>query len=363
MTLTILKTDKDTLDAALEALEREVGLRLAIEDEEVRIEEQCVDAVLRIPGVPGNFAAEIKRWAPHTNLDALIYQILRLPMPKDQCMLIADYVNPEMAGRLRTEGIQFVDTMGNAYINAPPVYVYVKGQGKALKAAAPKSNRAFEPTGLKVVFAFLCNPQLVNAPYRTIADLAEVALGTVGWVVTGLKDAGLLIDKGRQKGRRLTNYQKLLDRWVEEYPLKLKPKQLIGTFIADTPSWLDELDVTQYGALLGGEAGAAKLTPYLKPKNMTLYTKDVFKNQLFTKARFRKAGDHTEGVQTVEVYRQFWNEGDWHHAFTHLGNRLPQDIVHPVLIYADLIASGDARNRETADVIFGEYIAEHCREN
>lgn len=357
------KNDKDTLGAALAALEREVGLRLKVEEEEAWVEEQRVDALLTIPGVPGNFAAEVKRWAAHTNLDALIYQILRLPVPKDHCMLVADYVNPDMAERLKREGIQFFDTMGNAYINAPPVYVYVKGQGRALAATIPRGNRAFEPKGLKVIFAFLCNPQLVNAPYRTIADQAGVALGTVGWVVTGLKDAGLLIDKGRQKGRQLTNYQKLLDRWVEEYPLKLKPKQLMGTFIAEDPGWWEHLDVTQYGALLGGEPAAAKLTAYLKPQNATLYIRDIFDVQLFAKGRFRKAGDRTEGGPTVDVYLQFWINGDWHHAFNHLSGKLPQNIVHPVLIYADLIASGDGRNREAADIILGEYLAEHRGKN
>jgi hypothetical protein len=363
MTATTPDNEKAILPAAIKALEAETGLRMEIEKENARIEGRLVDALLKLPGVPASFAVEVKKWAPHTNLDALIYQILRLPVPNGHRMLVADYINPQMAERLKAEGIQFLDTVGNGYINAPPIYVYVKGQGRALRAAAPKGNRAFEPKGLKVIFAFLCNPHLVNAPYRTIADLAGVALGTVGWVVTGLKDAGLLVERGKQKGRHMTNYQKLLDRWVAEYPQKLKPKQLVGNFVADDPCWWEDFDITNYGALFGGEIAATKLTNYLKPKIATVYTQEAFKSQLFAKARFRKADDLRGDTPVISVYRQFWNDGDWHHAFAHLDKKLPQDIVHPVLIYADLIATGDARNRETAEIIYEQYLARYFREN
>ena len=97
---------------------------------------------------------------------------------------------------------------------------------------------------------------------------------------------------------------------------------------------------------------AAKLTHYLKPKITTLYTTGAFDNQLFAKARFRKADAQQKDIPAIHVYRQFWNQGDWLNAFNRLDNTPPADIVPPVLVYADLIASGDARNREAAGKVY-----------
>jgi hypothetical protein len=246
--------------------------------------------------------------------------------------------------------VQFIDTVGNAYINRPPTYAYVKGN-RQITTKKETARRAFGPTGLKVVFVFLCDPELVNAPYREIADKADVALGTAGWVINDLKVTGFIIDKGGKRGRRLVNYRKLLDRWVEAYPEKLQPKQWAGYFLADDPYWWKEIDIRKYHALWGGEIAAAKYTKYLKPVVATVYLPKEAGNQLLQDGRLRKQYA-TEGEKTVKIYRPFW--------------RLQEDnteCVHPVLVYADLIATGDVRNIETAKLIYDEYIDKYCRED
>ena len=52
--------------------------------------------------------------------------------------------------------------------------------------------RVFQPSGLKVLFALFCDLELVNAPYRAMVKVAEVALGTVGRVVTDLRELGYI---------------------------------------------------------------------------------------------------------------------------------------------------------------------------
>ena len=182
-------TEYEILNRAIQAVERETGLRLHAEQWEVQVDKRRVDAIVRLG--PGNqtLAVEIKKWAQHANLGALINQVKQLP---EEGLLVADYVNPRMADKLRQQQVQFIDTAGNAYINQPPVYVYVTGNRQEERGFMPTKNgakRAFEPTGLKVIYTFLCNPELVNAPYREIAEKAGVALGTVGWVLNGLKAA------------------------------------------------------------------------------------------------------------------------------------------------------------------------------
>jgi hypothetical protein len=41
----------------------------------------------------------------------------------------------------------------------------------------------------------------------------------------------------------------------------------------------------------------------------------------------------------------------------------PTEVVDPVLIYADLIATADPRNREVAQDIFADHIAQRIRQN
>jgi len=60
----------------------------------------------------------------------------------------------------------------------------------------------------------------------------------------------------------------------------------------------------------------------------------------------------------VTIYRSFWIEK--------LNVKNPgekEGNVHPILCYADLVATGDPRNLETAEILFENYLAEHIRQN
>lgn len=344
------------LKQAMDAFHHETGLVVRVIDKHRFIEGQYVDAVVAFQNVDGQLVVQLKRWAQQINLGALVNQIQQLPQ---EGLLIADYVNPNMAQKLKAQGVQFMDTVGNAYINKPPIYVYVTGH-KQKKAAmtAKDTNRAFDATGLKVVFGLLSNPTLVHATYRDIAEQTGVALGSVAWVMNGLKDAGLLIDRGRGKQRRLVNKRKILERWVEAYPEKLQPKQRLGEYIADDPTWWKNIDIGHYHGYWGGEVAAAEYTEYINPQMVTLYLPEHAGFQLLAKARLRKRAEwlgNEEGV--VRIYRPFWPqllEGQ-------TGNH--EHLVHPIVVYADLIATGDTRNIETARMIYEQYIAEYIGED
>jgi len=341
------------------AVRQKAGLDIEVSELEDNGHGMQVDAFIHIKGQDRKIAAEIKKWAQQANLGALINQIKQLP---ETGLLVADYVNPKMAEKLRQEKIQFIDTAGNAYIDQPPVYVYVTGNRQEKPGFIPTKDgarRAFEPTGLKVVYRFLCFPELVNAPYRKIAEEADVALGTVGWVLNGLKAADFIRDTGGKKGRHLVHYRKLLDRWIEAWPEKLKPKLILGEFIADDPYWWNAIDIQKYHGYWGGETAAAKYTNYLKPKVATVYMQEHLRNKLLRDARLRKAAEWGgNGAARVLIYRLFWPE-----RLNEFDTELRKGLVHPILVYADLVATGDARNLEVAQRIFNEHIAQHIRED
>ncbi|MES9903529.1 MAG: type IV toxin-antitoxin system AbiEi family antitoxin [Sedimenticola sp.] len=351
--------EQEILERAIDAVGRETGLLLQLEQWGTRVGDRVVDAFVRLEQGNRLLAVEIKKWAQHTNLGALISQVTQLP---EEGLLVADYINPRMADKLRQQGVQFIDAVGNAFIKQPPVYVYVTGNRQEERHFMPTKDgakRAFDPKGLMVVYAFLRHPELANAPYRRIAEHAGVAVGTVGWVLNGLKAGDFIRDKGKKKGRRLINYRKLLDRWVEAWPEKLKPKQLIGTFNANDPYWWEGIDIRDYDGYWGGEIAGAQYTGYLKPKIVTVYLPETDHTKLLRDARLRKAIT-TEGEEGANVllYRPFWPKQP-----DNFENGFRRDLVHPILAYADLIVTGDSRNLETARRIFDEHIAQYCRED
>ena len=70
--------------------------------------------------------------------------------------------------------------------------------------------------------AVLIRPGLANAPYRALADQADVALGTVAGCMSDLDARGLL-QKGKD-GRRVEDRQGLVALWVQAYIEGLRPK-------------------------------------------------------------------------------------------------------------------------------------------
>jgi hypothetical protein len=270
------------------------------------------------------------------------------PLNREEKMLmVTEYVTPPIADLLKELNIFFIDTAGNAYINEPGLYVFIKGNKPQLTLKTKTQKRLFKPSGLRVVFALLNHPEMINKPYRDMAKAADVALGTVGWLVKDLKETGFCIEIGK-RNRKLMNLETLFKRWVEAYPEQLRPKLIKERFETINPNWWKEIDLKAYGAYWGGEVAAANLTGYLKPAKATIYTNEPI-GELVLKNRLRKAEQGN-----VEILTLFWN-------FTYeLADR---DIVPPILVYADLMATGDHRNIETAAIIYEKYIGRFVREN
>jgi hypothetical protein len=347
-----METQEDILALAIRAVAETTGLRLETTPARGPNATVCLEPGDRV------FAVTTRRWAQHLNLGALLEQIGRLPQP---ALLVADYVNPRLAARLRDQDVQFIDAVGNAYVNQPPVYVYVtanRPERRALTAPIAGTNRAFEPKGLMVTYAFLCRPELLDAPYREIAQQADVAVGTVGEVLNGLKAAQLIRPKGGKRGYHLVNCRKLLNRWVDADPERLRPKLLLGEFVAEDRDWWKPIDIRDYGGYWGGEIAGARYTRYLVPAVATVYLPDQGLGRLLRDARLRRATPETgdRGVPVL-IYRPFWPA-----APPDTAKQATADLVHPVLAYADLVATAEPRNLEVARQLYDEYIAQYCGE-
>jgi len=288
------------------------------------------------------FAVETKARVNKTDIGILAQQAARQP---ERTIIITQYINPKIAEKMNRMDLPFIDTAGNVYVKDLPLYIYIKGNKPAEKLYQTPLIRAFKAKGLQVIFALLCNPGLEKYPLKEIAEITGTALGTVQIVLMDLKKEGYLVDMGRQ-GRKLINKGNLLNRWVIEYPGQLRPKQLIGRFQAPGEEWWKDVEIKQYDAYWGGEIAAQITAKYLKPEITTIYTNQhpealVFKNRL----KKDPNGD-------VEILKTFWNIDK---------KKVLKNIVHPVLIYADLMATGDTRNIEAAEIVYERDIIQLIR--
>ncbi len=344
-------SESNILAQALSALKEQTGLDFAL-SEQLSSESEA-DCLILTPSQ--TIAVEVKRNIRPAHLGAIIQRIKKL---QPIGLLVADYLNPNIAKTLKDHDVQYMDACGNSYLNLPPIYVNITGQKHVLEAKQ-ETNKAFDITGLKLIYGFLCDKNLVGASYREIAEQTGIALGAVGKVLNGLVDAGYLVEQGKAGKRQLINRRKLLDRWVEAYPEKLKPKLRVGEFICDDANWWKTFDIAKFGAYWSGEVGAEKYTSYLKPQMATVYLPEASGNKLLAAAKLRKAVEWTgDGAGIVRIYRPFWTD-----KLQNASALLVQDTVHPILIYADLIATADSRNLETARMLYDNTIAEYIGED
>jgi hypothetical protein len=333
------------LEKALDAFQKETGLNGDIHDygyDEVGYP----DALIRIAyeDVELDFAVEVKLGITRAAIGVVAQGFLKFP---EKGLLVTRHVNPRIAELLKKMAIPFIDTAGNAYINEPPLYIFIKGNKLAKEPHPERIQRAFRPAGLQVLYVLLCNPGIEDEPLREIAKAADVALGTVSWVMKELERMGFLIEMGR-RGRRLVRKDNILKRWVTAYPEQLRPKLFRGRFRAINYDWWKDINIKDFGAYWGGEVAAAVLTKYLRPEIVTIYTKDPI-GKLVLKHKLKKDPDGN-----VEILNRFWN---------FKLNTFNNDLVHPVLVYADLMATGDNRNIETAGMIYDAEIVRFIRED
>ncbi|MCF6319244.1 MAG: hypothetical protein L3J83_08210 [Proteobacteria bacterium] len=344
------KPERKLLELATKAVYREAGLVFIIK-QELMAGGVRYDAIVQIKGYENTkFAVEVKKRIQQANLGPLINQIQQF---KTKGILITEYINPNMADKLRNHNVQFMDTVGNIYINEKPLYIFIKGnkipqKNTQLTFETTRRGRAFQVSGLKVIFALLTHPKLINTSYREIAKIAGVALGTVGWTINDLKQGKYLVEYN--KCRQFKNISDLINKWVDGYLEKLRPKQYLGLFSSDKGNWLQNngKNITKYNAKLGGETAASILTGNIKPEIITIYLDQYGNTKLLTDNRFRR-----DPAGNILVFKASWSADNLQEAQSEITT-----IVHPLIIYADLLATQDPRNIETARIIYDKHLSE-----
>lgn len=344
--------EANILGVALDALARTTGIKAKKLAGEPKLKagwKPDAEIVIENAGKRHRYLAEIK------NADRLVilaHVKQQLEKYGQNGMLVAPYLTTELANYCRENlDLQFIDTAGNAYLRAPGLLVYVRGERppgtKHLRNGRLRTTIGGRGggtgTALRVLFALLCRPDLLNAPYRDIVAAVNVALGAVGWVFFDLEDRGLVVGGRKKANRRFTDPRRAMEEWVTNYPIKLRPRLAIGTFRAANPEWWQIAKLQQYGAVWGGEVAADRLTENREPGRFTIYIRgDANKFVIDHRLRADPHGD-------VEILRKFWTFD--------LPKPYPIDLAPPILVHADLMATMDPRNHNTAQLIYDRFLA------
>ncbi|CAG9274868.1 conserved hypothetical protein [Paraburkholderia unamae] len=260
-------------------------------------------------------------------------------------MLVTQHVTARLAQSLIAKGIPFLDTAGNAWLDEPEATIMIVGRSKPALAQSDTRSRSTTPKGLRVTFALATQPGLVQQPYRTIAQASGVALNTVNLAVDDLIARGLVVHKGNR--RVLANPRRMIDEWASLYPARLRPKLMAQRFTSGVGvDWWQGAHLSGLEARLGGECAADLLTHEIKPASVTVYARTAATLALKKTARLR-----ADPQGEVEILESFWPETaerNWD---------VPPGVVHPLLVYADLIATGDSRHHAVAQTVYDRFLA------
>ncbi len=260
-------------------------------------------------------------------------------------MVISPIIYSKIALKLADMNVNYLDSLGNAYINEKTIYLQHGGQ-KPKAGSATAKGRLFGESGLKLLFALLQDEEAVNFRYRELAKIVAISPASVTILFKEMLKYGYLFEN-YDGSKRLLKRRELLQRWIEGYQENLRPKLMIGryqTFKKDLVRNFAELQIGDWQGNWGGEPAAALYTKYLVPQVLTMYVPADEKCWMKKMSLIP-----VDANQDLEVFSYFWDKD--HPLF-----KVKPNLVPPLIVYAELMATEDSRNQETAQKIYDEYL-------
>jgi hypothetical protein len=315
--------------------------------------------------IDGFLTLQNKRIAAEVKSDFRLHQLESIVKQKsnyDDFILIANALPDTIKTKLKQEGISYLDTAGNAFIFFPPsIVIAIDGKKREKQINEERlKDKAFTKTGMRVVFSYLRSESLLKLPYRSIADVVGVSLDTIAKTNESLKQQGF-IRQLTDKQIALTNKKKLFEKWADVYETRIKPKLFYDKFSflnAEAERNWKDIPLSA-NACWGGEAAADLQTDFIRPAIFTLYSTES-KAELMRNYRFKP-----DINGNIHVYLPFTDIENMWNASPIIVNlpvgfvdKSKQDMLatHPILTYADMLNSGDARNFEIAQKLYENHV-------
>ncbi|MEM9987099.1 MAG: type IV toxin-antitoxin system AbiEi family antitoxin [Bacteroidota bacterium] len=333
----------------VDRLAKETELSLAYRELASPVGNAHVDGVLELKD-QSTLWVEVKRAIRKSQVKRILGQVQRLRtlLPENKAnqpfVLLTSYLSQQQREYLRQSRLYYADLAGNAYLRLNGNLIWIEGRSKASIPAIQEAS-FFTPSSMKLVFAYLLRPSLIQRPYREQAEWSGVAKSTLGDIIKKLVQADYLI---QESGKALSwqNLDKLANDWIMAYPRVLKPQLSLVKLKFPHQELYRNWERTWPGSpklQWGGEPAGALLTGHLSPGIYTLYSQVKTVEVL----KILKAIPDPEGP--IEVLKVFWPSQ----------LSADPDVTHvpPLLAFADLVNTQDVRNLQTAHRIHERYLS------
>jgi hypothetical protein len=298
-----------------------------------------------------HYLIEEKRHFRHQDVGVIVGQLMarRAALPaghaKDRLLLLAPHVRPQQDYVLEQADIDYVDLAGNARLKGPGLFVHVQGNRPPKELI--RGPRRPQKGWVKVVMALLVRPELTTAPYRVLADQADVALGTVAGCFTDLVARGLVQE--RKDGREVTNKQGLVALWVQAYVDVLRPTLKERRFQIRTETKQEiwkrlaaELKAPAAQWALTGADAAERRTHFFRAEETEIYVPlRELENRALQKALIAQPATRGGNLLVIEPPGPI--------AIPHDADTIP--MAPDLLVYAELKYRGTEQALEAAEMI------------
>ncbi len=344
--------EREILMAAIDALKTRTRLDIDLIPEPMH-HTYRYDAALSVKSphsrTASNFIVEIKPTLHSKNQIVLLKEHLKdAPAP---LIIVTQYVTPGLLQACINLGISVIDMAGNAYIEAPGIYILIENQ-KSIEPAFLKDNTVdtlASPAALKLIFVLLISTQSNNAvlaeTFRTLSQRAQISLGSTSQIIKTLVQQEF-ISKRNDGTMRLINTHKLIDFWLATYPTVLRPKLTSLQLSGNLPlRWWDDVDLSAFDALWGGETAYWLINHSLQPASQSIYVPAEHREDL-TRQLVRKFQLRPDLHGSITILEQFWRPVQHDQAHDKRTINRSSRTVPELLICADMMTETDSRVQE-----------------
>ena len=270
----------------------------------------------------------------------IIEESKRAPGP---CLVCAPYVPLLVGNRLAAHRVSYVDMAGNCHIE-PEGLLIAHVEGKRRIRHSPT-----RPSGIKahqLLFAFLAEPELVEAPVRKIALEAGLGKSATLELLGALRSQGLLDCNPGE--RRLHKARVLLERWLTVYAEVVRPSWLVARCkpTATEPRALEALverECEGYAWAFGGSAAASRMIAMDRGVETILHMTEIPPDVM---GRLKAVPSANGPLTILHTPGRLAYRGTGSH------------LAHPLLVYTELLTSTAPQSAQAASALREQFLAE-----
>ncbi len=303
------------------------------------------DALLKLRTQARTERLVVEQYRSHLSHQMVDHIIAASERPPHTRLILAPHIGARLATKLADARLNYLDLSGNCHITLPPFYVHI--EGKTPRPAAPQ-DKGVRSAGYQVLFSFLSDPTLLNAPIRTIAEAAGVSRQPVSDMRDRLFSHDFILKTSAGTQWNARRKQDALNLWLHGYETTVRPS-LLWRVLRTQESDPQRLEATlsavvgssgSYELRWGGSAAGFRLNGHYRGQRTVAHIRPHPEK---LQRELRAVPDPRGNLVIMD-------------AFGTLNWTTNRDTVHPLLVYSEMLSEGSERAREAAREVFEEHL-------